>query len=103
MPLQTANEDTQEVRESWDRQGWRRPPRSLNHRMACVGRDLKDHLVPTHLLQAGLVTRSNRQPVPTLPTDHLLSASSTRLWNTFRDGDPTTSLGSCATAAPLFQ
>ena len=40
------------------------------------------------------VTWPNRQPIPTMPTDHILSATSTRLWNTSRDGDCTTSLGS---------
>ena len=36
-----------------------------------------------------------------MPTDHVLSATSTRLWNTSRDGDCTTSLCSlchCSTA-----
>ena len=46
------------------------------------------------------MTWSNHQPTPTVPTDHVLSATSTRLWNTSRNGDPTTSLcslGHCST------
>ena len=42
------------------------------------------------------------QPTPPCPLTTALSATSPWLYNTSRDGDSTTSLGSCATALPLF-
>jgi len=40
---------------------------------------------------------------PTMPTAHVLSPTSPWFWNTSRDSDSTTSLGSCPTAAPLLE
>lgn len=38
------------------------------------------------------------QPTPTVPITTSLSATSPRPWDASRDGDPPTSLGSCASA-----
>ena len=54
--------------------------------MQCV-----PHIGSLRLGQTSEVTWSSHQPAPTVPTDHVLSATSTRLWNTSRDGDSTTS------------
>ena len=60
---------------------------SENHRIAQVGKDLKDHRVQTQ--------PNHPTPTPTaLRSIMSLSTTSRRLLNTARDGDPTTSLGS---------
>jgi len=51
--------------------------------------------------KASKITQSNQQPITLCPLPMALSATSTRLWNTSKDGDSTTSLGSlchCLTA-----
>ena len=51
--------------------------------------------------KASKITQSNQQPITPCPLPMALSATSTRLWNTSKDGDSTTSLGSlchCLTA-----
>ena len=46
--------------------------------------------------------QSNHQPIPTVPTDPSLSATSARFLNTFKDGDSTPPWAVCANASPLF-
>ena len=71
----------------------------MNHRVHRIHRNRITESL--RLEKISKITKSNHQPTPTMPTDHVLSATSTRLWNTSRDGDCTTSLGSlchCSTA-----
>ena len=49
------------------------------------------------------IIQSDRSPTTNIAHCTMsLSATSTRFLNTSRNGDPTTSLGSCATASPLL-
>lgn len=64
-----------------------------------LAHDAKDRRItePLRLEKSSKITWSNHQPIPTMPTDHVLSATSTQLWNTSSDGDdgdPSTSLSS---------
>ena len=59
------------------------------------GHRIKESLT---LEKTSKITWSNRQPIPTVPTDHVLSATSPRLWNT-----PPPPWAACASALWLFQ
>ena len=48
------------------------------------------------------IIQSNHHPTTPCPLTTSLSATSTQFLNTSRDSDATMSLGSCATASPLF-
>jgi len=59
----------------------------------------QQHRELEHLCSGLKKTTKTSQPNSSLPS---LSATSPRLWNPSRDDDPPHSLGSCATASPLF-
>jgi len=71
--------------------------------MSCGYPHRSPHAEGLRLGKKSKITRSNSQPTPRCPLPTSLSATSTRLLNASRDGDRTTSPGSCATASPLLQ